>query len=378
MIVYFLLIFIIILLTPYTVDIYINGKDFIKRLKIGRYSNIDIWYKKVKSKCKQWIKNEPVIKKTDNSHFLILDMIKGTYKNKTIQSWQKGMIFIALSEIEKKEYYHMFIDYTGNWLEEPMEIDYSLIAYGCLINCKNVEHIKPAMDKMYLLILSRYDSYDGCIAYRKNILNIRFVDTIGFVSAFLARYGKVYKDKNAINLSKKIILEYYDKGFHNEMLLPIHAYDVNDCNPLGVYGWGRGTGWFLLGLIDTYIETKDENLKHIINIIANKYKIYQKEDGSFSSNMQLKSSPESSITSMCAYFYIRCYEIFNNKEYYVVSRKCLEYLMKVTRRNGEVDFCQGDTKGIGYYSITLNIMPFVQGMTLRAAYLLIKQGDVYD
>ena len=39
--------------------------------------------------------------------------------------------------------------------------------------------------------------------------------------------------------------------------------------------------------------------------------------------------------------------------------------MKVTRRNGVIDFCQGDTKGIGLYATTFDLMPFVQGLTIR-------------
>ena len=39
--------------------------------------------------------------------------------------------------------------------------------------------------------------------------------------------------------------------------------------------------------------------------------------------------------------------------------------MKNTRRNGEIDFSQGDTKGIGIYSLTYDIMPFTQGIATR-------------
>ena len=45
--------------------------------------------------------------------------------------------------------------------------------------------------------------------------------------------------------------------------------------------------------------------------------------------------------------------------------------MKATRRNGAVDYCQGDTYGIGYYSQIFSVMPFVQGLTL----MLSKQLD---
>ena len=40
--------------------------------------------------------------------------------------------------------------------------------------------------------------------------------------------------------------------------------------------------------------------------------------------------------------------------------------MSVTKKNGEVDFSQGDTKDIGVYSILFDILPFAQGFALRA------------
>ena len=40
--------------------------------------------------------------------------------------------------------------------------------------------------------------------------------------------------------------------------------------------------------------------------------------------------------------------------------------MSVTKKNGEIDFSQGDTKDIGVYSILFDILPFAQGFALRA------------
>ena len=40
--------------------------------------------------------------------------------------------------------------------------------------------------------------------------------------------------------------------------------------------------------------------------------------------------------------------------------------ISVTKKNGEVDFSQGDTKDIGVYSVLFDILPFAQGFALRA------------
>lgn len=54
-----------------------------------------------------------------------------------------------------------------------------------------------------------------------------------------------------------------------------------------------------------------------------------------------------------------------SEECLVSANKAIRYLMKVTRRNGAVDFSQGDTKDIGVYSMLFNILPFTQGFCIR-------------
>ncbi|MPN08619.1 hypothetical protein SDC9_155904 [bioreactor metagenome] len=38
----------------------------------------------------------------------------------------------------------------------------------------------------------------------------------------------------------------------------------------------------------------------------------------------------------------------------------------MTRRDGALDYCQGDTVDFGIFSQRLDVMPFAQGMALRA------------
>lgn len=75
---------------------------------------------------------------------------------------------------------------------------------------------------------------------------------------------------------------------------------------------------------------------------------------------------DSSATAVLAWFYAGCAELFECKNYERVAKRSINKLMSVTRITGALDFCQGDTKGIGIFSQTYDIMPFAQGMTLRA------------
>ena len=58
--------------------------------------------------------------------------------------------------------------------------------------------------------------------------------------------------------------------------------------------------------------------------------------------------------------------LFKERKEIKASQKALQYLQSVTRRDGAVDFSQGDTKGLGVYAQEFNILPFTQGFLLRA------------
>ena len=124
-------------------------------------------------------------------------------------------------------------------------------------------------------------------------------------------------------------------------------------------------GWWMIGIMDSYLEIPSEQLKNLIKETADKLMKLENSNGGFSSNLALKNNTESSVTAIAAYFYQKCYEITSKKQYQEVSERCIKALMKNTRRNGEIDFSQGDTKGIGIYSLTYDIMPFTQGIATR-------------
>ena len=355
----------VILLIPYIVDGINIFKNIVKRRGIGQWNDDSEWINKVTLVNEKWILNTPTVKKTDNDRLIIIDMLKHDYKNNTIQSWQKGLSYLAYTENFDARYMNYFIDDHGNWIHKPTEVDFGILAFAILKSAMDKYSIKNAMDEMYDLIVNKIGD-DRTVMYRDSCPNYRFVDTIGFITPFLATYGLTYNNEEAINLSLKQLNDYYKYGFDINSCLPVHAYDILTYTPLGVYGWGRGTGWYLLGLIDTYIVLKDENLKNIILKLAEQYLKYQNENGSFSPMLQLKNGADSSITSIMAYYYVKCADIFKEQKFYNCSKKCLEYLKSITRKNGEIDYSQGDTKGIGYYSITYDIMPFTQGMTCRA------------
>jgi unsaturated rhamnogalacturonyl hydrolase len=75
---------------------------------------------------------------------------------------------------------------------------------------------------------------------------------------------------------------------------------------------------------------------------------------------------DSSTTATLAWFLANAAQIESLQTDCIAAKtKALDYLKKVTRRDGAVDFSQGDTKAIGVHSQEFTILPFTQGFVLR-------------
>ena len=377
-------IFLILSIIIFGVDFYFYMLNRYCRYHIGRWNNYDEWLSNVKNISIKWTRKTPVVKMTDNNRLMVIDMINGKYKNNNIQSWQLGGLLLGLCECNDKEAKEAInkliiklIDKDGNWVTKPTNVDCGLLSYAILKNSKDYKKIKPAMDYS-IGIIEKNICEDGMIAYTsdKNV-DERYVDTLGFVCPFLQLYYNIYEEEKFSKISLEQINQYNKYGLLHDTYLPNHAYNPKNKLPLGVYGWGRGVAWYVIGLIDTYIEIKDSDekliLKQNIKNVADSYINYQREDGGFGSILQNERTYDSSATAVLAYFYSRCYEIFENPKYLEVSNKCLQKIKSVTRITGKVDWCQGDTKGIGVHSQTFDIMPFAQGFTLRAALINLER-----
>lgn len=377
-------IFLILSIIIFGVDFYFYMLNRYCRYHIGRWNNYDEWLSNVKNISIKWTRKTPVVKMTDNNRLMVIDMINGKYKNNNIQSWQLGGLLLGLCECNDKEAKEAInkliiklIDKDGNWVTKPINVDCGLLSYAILKNSRDYKKIKPAMDYS-IGIIEKNICEDGMIAYTsdKNV-DERYVDTLGFVCPFLQLYSNIYAEEKFSKISLEQINQYNKYGLLHDTYLPNHAYNPKNKLPLGVYGWGRGVAWYVIGLIDTYIEIKDSDekliLKQNIKNVADSYINYQREDGGFGSILQNERTYDSSATAVLAYFYSRCYEIFENPKYLEVSNKCLQKIKSVTRITGKVDWCQGDTKGIGVHSQTFDIMPFAQGFTLRAALINLER-----
>ena len=371
----------------------ILGVDIITRLvedyshfHIGRWEKQEKWLIAVKKICLCWAIHTPTLRIKKECRYILIDKFRGKYGKKMVQSWQKAGCILGLMELQDNEQVknilntikNQLLDEEGNWRIQVNRIDYAMLAYAILVAERNPESIRNSMDQM-VKCLEKNLCNDGLISYSAGKQSKRrYVDTLGFVCPFLALYGKVYGKSKYVEMSVMQIVKFQKGGVIRG--LPVHCYETETNLPIGVLGWGRGVGWYTLALADLYKEIEENRNKQIIGKfmieIAERCLIFERKEGGFSTILQAQNVYDSSATAMLGYFYAKCGGYFKNEKYIKIAERCQSRLMKVTKINGVVDECQGDTIDVGIFSQRYAAMPFVQGMTLRLAAALRKSKEV--
>jgi unsaturated rhamnogalacturonyl hydrolase len=195
---------------------------------------------------------------------------------------------------------------------------------------------------------------EGTIPYRPDLPRVRFVDTIGMTIPLLVALGRE-------DLALRQVGE-YDRALMAGSPIPAHAFDLERGVPLGLYDWGRGVGWYALGLVGA---NKGGLFDDRVKALAAEMLRWQRPDGGFGARLFNDASPfESSATALMGLLMAEAHRITGEKRFLLSARAAERRLMQATRRTGEIDWCQGDTPGPGQYSRRMGIMPFAQGMAL--------------
>lgn len=177
----------------------------------------------------------------------------------------------------------------------------------------------------FLFFYANYDRYDndsineliaaakelkqdseGSIFYRAGNQNV-FIDTLGMICPFLIRYGAENNDKDALNLAMNQFDLFFQHGFDEKTGLPYHGYDTSDMHKCGIFGWGRGIGWLLVGIVESMNWLKPNSTEYIklsqyYDLVILKTMPYQLIDGGFSWQVQATEGHfDLSTTSMIGY-----------------------------------------------------------------------------
>ncbi len=363
-------------LVNYGVDLIFYLRDRYCRFHIGRWDK-STWETVVEKTARRWVGHTPTVKITDNSRYMLLDFIQGKYRSNSIQSWQKAALILGLlesgdadSRAAARKAAMELLDENGSWKVKPVAVDCGMLSYAILKAVDDPRRVRPAMDFSRALIEGNINEY-GMISYTGGRDNPEmYVDTLGLTCPFLALYARVYGVSACEETAYRQLMMYHQFGLLNGTALPNHAFDIRSKLPLGVFGWGRGAGWYVIGLMDTYCELETQRYRDAVRqwIVeaAENYHSYQRKDGGFGSILQRANTYDSSATAVLAWFYAECFDLLEQEAYRTAADRCLSKLLTKTRITGAIDECQGDTKGIGIFAQTYDVMPFAQGMALRA------------
>ncbi len=353
------------------------------RIKIGRITDRSVWQIAVLNTSKRWLKKTPTIKLTDNSRLTFIDRLRGNYSRNAIQSWQEAALVLGItaqySKTKEKALKELVNDYATSkitssktWRIKINEADGVIVGYA-LIQTPWLDHssLKPAYDQLWNLCKD-LKGKESTVSYKHHTQLYRFVDTIGFICPFLVEYGQKFKIPDAVDLAILQIEEFNSYALLSDTFIPCHAYTTNTKLPVGLFGWGRGLGWYAIGLIDVWKTLDNEHPKKqmVTNWVVQFARMamkFQRDNGSWGwLVMQDSARSDSSTTATLSWFLSNASLIPSIQEECKSSNElALEYLRSVTRRNGAIDYSQGDTKAIGIHSQEFNILPFTQGFVLR-------------
>lgn len=372
-------------------DYYLIKKEIMRRKNIGNFSTKNEWLQLVLKRTSEWVTKMPQVQISDNAYFVLLEKLKGSFTNQELSAWQKGGLLLGLGEYigskpndsRVRDQISMSLKQLFNenkeWRIEPNQVDYAILAYAMMKLPQYDSSYKKAMDQVVDEIIKRC-SEDGTVSYRSSIPRYRLVDTVGMICPFLIRYGQEEHRDDLVDLGIKQIETFRKYGIHAASHLPAHGYELATKTPIGIFGWGRGVGWYCLGIIDAYVELSNSHpykkvLKEEILQVAEMLKRFQRTDGGWGHSFLMEQNIyDSSATAMITYFLKKAESIgiLDRGLYEFIIEKAEIRLIQSTRKDGVVDFSQGDTKGIGIYSTRFGPFPFTQGITLRLESLRVE------
>lgn len=381
-----IIILLLIVLVILGFDFLDTALNWFGRIKIGTITDDSEWEKSTEKVIEKWLDSgTPKVPINENRRLKLVSGIKNIGTVESTAYWQDAAVLKAATAVGNMDegafvLLDRYIDTdNGEWKIKPERIDSAMLAYE-LLCCDYIDNdlIRPAMDCVASFLESLYNEY-GTVPYNVNAVDVRFVDTVGMICPFLMKYAVVYNEPRFVDIAIDQIKEYRKYGFDKETKIPCHCFNVQTKAPLGIYGWGRGCAWWAIGITDslkTLMESKTYNiekvklLKYCVEFAA-VMKNYQREDGAFTRMIFTPSLEDSSAGAMLAYCFAYIAKLTESDELEDCCKKTLRHLKTCTRRNGVIDYAQGDTMGIGFYSDSLRVVPAAQGFAVAA----IKEID---
>jgi|GEM_PF-3442519 len=281
--------------------------------------------------------------------------------------WNNGSLSWALHRYSAHSKKPVALPNNAKLLHKKSQIK---IVDNTLFFYANYEKFNPStIQKVYTFLKESQKDAAGSILYRKND-NAAYLDTMGMICPFLARYGK----ENASNEATKCAMEqfraFFTQGIDSKTKLPYHGYDLSRNEKAGIIGWGRGIGWLLNGLTESlnWLEPLSDEYRevesYLKNILNETFK-YQRSDGSFSWQLQaMEGHLDTSTTAMIGYSLARYNNIAQSKVFKNELVLMMNSVLKNIDQNGQVLNSSAECAGFSMYPQRFESNSWGQAFTL--------------
>ncbi|MDR3312997.1 MAG: glycoside hydrolase family 88 protein [Oscillospiraceae bacterium] len=347
---------------------------WLARIHIGHWPSAAIWAAAVERRCHRQWKRPPAVPLTDATGLAARLLLCGRQGGKRLRFWHRASLALALPSAAAAASLR-----PPEGL--PPGVEWGVAAFAALRGGQS--HTERWIHDLAEAFLRRAAEAGGTLPYSAALPQLRLVDTLWMVCPFLFLYGAQAQDARCTDLAKRQLQEYLAQGLHPLTGLPAHSFAPPDGTPAGVYGWGRGCAFLFLALtqsaaaLDAAAAERTWLVEQALAFSKALLRI-KLPGGGWPWLPLAEDRPEASATAMLGYGFALLAELLPDAHMQEKST-CLEAakqaqncLMPLTRRDGAVDFAQGDTQGIGLYSTRREPLPLAQAFSLCLAKALQK------
>lgn len=283
-------------------------------------------------------------------------------------SWQGGLCAYAASLLWRRygrtedldactRYLDSQVSPNGEWNYPPRLAADATKALPLIILFDRDPRYALAAQAMARFLVDEYPyGVDRCLPYHPES-GLMLVDTLAMVSPFLIQFGKKNSLGGATQLGLIQLTCFCERAIDPQTHLPYHAYDPEGPDRLGPQGWGRGTGWLLMGLVDSLMALKASERPAILlsrlQLLSRSLSRFQSPCGHWRWCIpQRNEATDSSATALIAYALARAISAGLLEESDVQPSLTLaaEALKRDTGIDGRVSGGSGECFGVSLYS----------------------------
>ncbi|PKB17425.1 glycoside hydrolase family 88 protein [Flavobacterium sp. 5] len=237
-------------------------------------------------------------------------------------------------------------------LDKVDQVPFGIAAINLFKYTNNIKYEKFAK---YIYNYIKSLEHNNIVLYRNNS-NVQLNDVVGMICPFLVRYEEISKDRKSLLLCLKQLQFYNTYGVDKETFLPCHGINLKTNIKVGPTNWGRGIGWYLIGLSE-YVK-KEGRLTSQLNGLINSLEMLKTDDLVWTQFPGSDTKFDASSTTMFMY------GINLSKPDAYSKQDVFKILNNYIKEDGTIISTSGDTHGINNYSQTFGESELSQGMLL--------------